>query len=161
MPSRTRSGIVAGLTFLDQADRAHDLARRAEPALEAVMRDERRLHRMQLVAARDALDREDVGAVVADRQRQARIDPSAVDQDRARAALAAVAALLGSGQVEPLAQEIEQRDARVVQARCPRRTPFTVRLMEKLMQCSDQCYRRTGSQPHAAMRRRSPGRDGG
>ena len=31
----------------DQADRAHDLARRAEAALEAVMRDEGGLHRMQ------------------------------------------------------------------------------------------------------------------
>ena len=42
--------VVAGLPFLDQADRAHDLARRAEPALEAVMGDEGGLHRMQLVA---------------------------------------------------------------------------------------------------------------
>ena len=42
--------IVAGLAFRDQADRAHDLARRAEAALEAVMGDEGGLHRMQLVA---------------------------------------------------------------------------------------------------------------
>ena len=76
----------------------------------------------------------DVGAVVADRERQARIDPPAVDQDRAGAALAAVAALLGAGQVQPLAQEIEQRDARVVEARGPARTPLTVRLMERFMQ---------------------------
>ena len=34
-------GIVARLALLDQADRAHDLARRAEPALQAVMRDEK------------------------------------------------------------------------------------------------------------------------
>ena len=39
----------------------------------------------------------------------------AVDQDGAGAALAAVASLLGSGQVEALAQEIEQRDARIVE----------------------------------------------
>ena len=82
---------------------------------------------------RDALDGEDLGAVVADRQRQARIDPPAVDQHRAGAALAAVAALLGAGQVQPLAQEIEQRDARVVELDS-RRTPLTVRLMEKFMQ---------------------------
>ena len=40
-------GIVAGLALRDQADGAHDLARRAEAALEAVMRDEGGLHRMQ------------------------------------------------------------------------------------------------------------------
>ena len=108
-------GIVAGLPLLDQADRAHDLAGRAEAALQAVMGDEGGLHRMQLIAARDALDGEDVGAVVADRQRQARIDAPAVDQHRAGAALAAVASLLGAGQVEALAQQVEQRDARVVQ----------------------------------------------
>ena len=96
--------VVAGLRFLDQADRAHDLARRAEPALEAVMRDERSLHRVQLVAAGDALDGEHIGAVMADRQGQARIDPPSVDQDRACAALAAVASFLGTGQIEPLAQ---------------------------------------------------------
>ena len=53
-------GIVAGLAFLDQADRAHDLAGRAEPALEAVMRDEGGLDGMQRVALRHALDGEDV-----------------------------------------------------------------------------------------------------
>ena len=79
------------------------------------MRDERRLHGMQRVALRHALDGEDVRAVMADRQRQAGIDPPAVDQDRAGAALPAVAAFLGSGQVQALAQQIEQRDARVVQ----------------------------------------------
>ena len=45
-------GIVARLALVDQADRAHDLARRAEAALEAVMRDEGGLHRMQRVALR-------------------------------------------------------------------------------------------------------------
>ena len=64
-------GVVAGLSLGDQADRAHDLAGRAEPALEAVMGDESRLHGMELIAVRDALDGEDVGAVMADRQRQA------------------------------------------------------------------------------------------
>ena len=81
------------------------------------MGDEGLLHRMKPIALRHAFDRQDVGAVVADRQRQARIDPPSVDDDRAGAALAAVAALLGSGQVQALAQKIEQRDARVVELR--------------------------------------------
>jgi hypothetical protein len=83
------------------------------------MRDEGGLDRMQLVPARDAFDRDDVGAVVAERQSHARIDPSAVDQDRAGAALAAIASLLGSGEMETLTQEIEQRDARVSQFDVP------------------------------------------
>ena len=52
-------GVVAGLALADQADGAHDLARRAEAALEAVVRDEGGLHRMQRVAVGEALDRVD------------------------------------------------------------------------------------------------------
>ena len=48
-------------------------------------------------------------AVLHDRQRQAGIDPPAVDQHRAGAALAVVAALLGAGQVELVAQQVEER----------------------------------------------------
>jgi hypothetical protein len=101
------------LPFLDQADRADDLAWRTEPALEAVMSDESGLDGMELVAASEALDRQDFRAVVADRQSQARIDPSSVDQNCACAALAAVASLFGSRQVEPLTQQIEEGYARV------------------------------------------------
>src|ERR1700730_9435894 len=88
-------GIIARLTFLDQADRAHDLARRAEPALEAVMCDEGGLDGMQRVSLGQALDRQDMRAVVTDRESKARIDSPPVDEDRAGAALPAVAALLG------------------------------------------------------------------
>ena len=56
------------------------------------------LHRMKPVTLRHTFDRQDVGAVVTDRKREARIDPPSVDDDGAGAALAAVAALLGSGQ---------------------------------------------------------------
>src|SRR5260221_3077706 len=79
------------------------------------MGDEGGLDGMKLVAASDAFDREDSGAVVADRQGQARIDPPSVDQDRTRAALAAVASLLRARQVETLTQQIEKRDAWVFQ----------------------------------------------
>ena len=46
-------------------------------------------------------------------ERQAGIDPPAVDEDRAGAALAVVAALLGAGQAQVLAQRVEQRRARI------------------------------------------------
>jgi hypothetical protein len=48
-----------------------------------------------------------------DGERQAGIDAPAVDDDRAGAALAVVAALLGAGQVQVLAQRVEQRGAGV------------------------------------------------
>src|SRR5262249_46324575 len=92
-------GIVAGPALGDQADRAHDLARRAEAALQSVMRDEGGLHRVKLVAVRDAFDCRDLGSVMADGERKTGIDSPAVDQNRAGPALAAVAALLRSGQV--------------------------------------------------------------
>ena len=79
------------------------------------MGDERGLHRMQASPVRHAFDREDVGAVVADRERQARIDPASVDEDGAGAALPAVAALLGAGQMKAFAQQVEQRDPGVVE----------------------------------------------
>src|SRR5689334_15928106 len=106
-------GIVPGLAFLDQADGAHDLARRAESALKAVMCDEGRLDGMEFCALRHALDREDVGTVMTNRQRQARSDPPPIHQHSAGAALSAVASFLRSDQVETLTQKIEQRDARV------------------------------------------------
>ena len=49
-------GIVPGMAFGDQADRAHDLARRAEAALQAVMGDEGGLDRMQRLALGKPLD---------------------------------------------------------------------------------------------------------
>src|SRR3984893_10323476 len=113
-------GIVAGLTFLDQADRADDLAWRAEAALKAVMCDEGGLDGMERVTLRHALDREDIRTVVTDRESKARIDASSINEDRPRAALAAVAALLGPGQVEAFAKEIEERDPWVVQCDLPR-----------------------------------------
>ena len=108
-------GVVAGLAFAQQADGAHDLARRAVAALEAVMGDEGGLHRMQPVAFGEAFDRQDLGAVEADGEREAGIDPPAVDEHGAGAALAAVAALLGAGQVETLAQQVEQGDPGIVE----------------------------------------------
>ena len=54
-----------------------------------------------------------VVALVHHGEREARVDPPAVDEHGARAALAVVAALLGAGQVEVLAQRIEQRGAQV------------------------------------------------
>ena len=48
-----------------------------------------------------------------DRERQAGNDAPAVQQDGAGAAGAQVAALLGAGEIEVLAQDVEQRLARI------------------------------------------------
>ncbi len=71
------------------------------------------LHRMQLAVPGQALDRDDAIAVAGDGQRQAGIHPHAVHQHGAGAALAVVAALLGAGQAEMVAQRIEQGRARI------------------------------------------------
>ena len=59
------------------------------------------------------LDGGDVAARRLQRQHQAGIDRRAVHQHRAGAAVAVAAAFLGAGQAEPVAQQVEQRVARV------------------------------------------------
>ena len=93
------------------AERRADLAGGAVAALEAVVLEEGLLQRVQLVAVGQALDGGDLGAVGGDREHQAGVDAAAVEQDGAGAALAVVAALLGAGQIEVLAQGVEQGGA--------------------------------------------------
>ena len=70
---------------------------------------------MKRIAGGQAFDREDVRAVAAQRKRETGIDAPADEEDRAGAALAAIAALLGAGEIEALAQEIEQRDSGIIE----------------------------------------------
>src|SRR3954462_7902550 len=79
-------GIVAGLRLAHHADGAHDLAGRAEAALKSVMGDEGSLDGVELVAARHALDGENVGAVMTDGEREAGVDALAVDENGAGSA---------------------------------------------------------------------------
>ena len=76
------------------------------------MVDERLLQRVQFFARGQALDRRDVVAVLHDGEREAGVDAAAVQQHRARAALAVVAALLGAGEAGAFAQQVEQGDPR-------------------------------------------------
>ena len=64
------------------------------------MLDEGRLHRMQGVGRAQPLDGRYFVFFVHHGKREARIDPHAVYQHRARATLAVIAALLGSGQLQ-------------------------------------------------------------
>jgi hypothetical protein len=103
------------MAFSDQANSAHDLARRAETALETVMRDEGSLDRVKFLALGKALYRGDLGPVDAGRKRKAGIDAPSVDEHGASAALAPVASLLGACQIKPLTQQVEQCHAWIVE----------------------------------------------
>ena len=107
--------IVARLALSDHPDRAHDLTRRAEPALQAVASHKSSLDWMESDIVTNAFNGANVGALKAQCQTQARIDAPTVDQDRACAALAAVAALLGSCQMKALSQKIEKRNPGIVE----------------------------------------------
>src|SRR5262245_40868411 len=99
-------GVGGGAPLGQQRHRAHDLARRAVAALERVLGDEGGLHGMQRLAAGQPLDGRDGRALRHDRQRQAGVHAAAADQNRAGAALPVVAALLGAGETQALAQGI-------------------------------------------------------
>jgi hypothetical protein len=110
------------------------------------MRDESGLHRMELIATRDALDREHIGAVMTYREGQAGVDAAAIDQHGTGAALAAVASFLAAGQIETLTQQVEQRDAGVFQLDVP---PDAVdgKADGEAHAGSDQCYGQMEARP--------------
>ncbi len=87
-----------GLGLAQHADRRANLSRGTVAALKRVMRDERLLEGMQVVAiGRQPLDGDDLGVLVRDGEGQAAIDASAIEQDGAGSALPMIAALLGAG----------------------------------------------------------------
>ena len=122
----------AGLRLGEHADGRADLAGGAVAALEAVVLDEGGLQRVQGARRAETFDRHDLVALVHDGERQARVDAPAVDQHRAGAALPVVAALLGAGQVQVLAQRVEQRRARV-QLEAAAAGPLTVNVTFALL----------------------------
>jgi hypothetical protein len=92
----------------EQVGGRDDQAGRAEPALHGTGLRERLLHRVQLPVPREPLDRDDVVAVGLRGENETRADELAVEQHRARAALALLARVLRARQAEPLAQREEQ-----------------------------------------------------
>ncbi len=97
----------------EQRVRRHELARDAEPALGRAVVEERLagagLSRPSTASPSTVVI---ARAVRLDAEHQARVDAPAVDQDRARAALPDEAALLGPGQAEVVAQDVEERVVR-------------------------------------------------
>jgi len=85
-----------------------DLPWRAVAALKAVMGDEGLLQGVQFAVRRQSFDGRDLGAVLHDGEGQAGNDAPPIDEHRAGAALAVVATLLGSGEIEIFAECVEQ-----------------------------------------------------
>ncbi len=94
---------------LEQLGGGHDHAGDAEAALHGPGQHERLLDEARPVRRAEPLDRGDLGAVERGDLRDAREDGPAIDEDHARPALALpVARLLGAGQPQVVAQQVEQ-----------------------------------------------------
>src|SRR5262249_53559782 len=88
---------------------AHELPGRAKTALRAVMLDERLLQRIEPAVLCETLDGLHRPAIGPHSEVAARVNGPAVQQNRAGAAFATVAANLCSGQAEVIAQKFNQR----------------------------------------------------
>jgi hypothetical protein len=94
---------------LQQVLRRHHLPGDAEAALHGPGRDKRILQTVQTAVLCQSLDCRDGAAIDFNREHEAGIDGTFVHQDRARATLTHLAALLGPGQVQLVAEQVEQR----------------------------------------------------
>src|SRR6202022_4191165 len=97
----------------EQLGARHDHAGRAEAALHRVARPERLLERTEAVGRSEALDGGDARALELDGQEQAAPGAAPVDQHRARAADAVLAAHVGAGEREVFPEEVRERAARL------------------------------------------------
>ena len=93
---------------IEQVDGGDDQAGRAEPALHGAGGEKRLLDAVQRTVLGDALDGDDVVPVGLRREDEARADERAVEQHRARSALALLARVLRAGQLELLAEREEE-----------------------------------------------------
>ena len=105
-------GVGRMRVLAQQRGRAHQHAGRAVAALERVVVRECLLELRQLLAVGEPFDRLDARAVGLDGEQHAALDERAVDDHGARAAVARVAADVAAGQVEVVADEMDQQLAR-------------------------------------------------
>src|SRR5713101_102312 len=110
---RRRIAWPARLVFSQQRDRRANLTGGAIPALQSIMAHKCGLHWVEIAIFFQTLDGRDLVARMHHGERQAAVDALSIDDHGAGAALSLVAALLGTGQPEMLAQRIEQRYARI------------------------------------------------
>ena len=111
---RRADAVGVRLRFLRQKGmRGHQHAGRAEAALQRVMLAEGGLQRAQRVVVRETLDGDDAAAFGLHRQHQTGADRSPVDNDRARAADAVLAAEMRAGEPQFLPQAIGEMHPRL------------------------------------------------
>src|SRR5215212_3095272 len=95
----------------NEVDRREHHARRAEPALKAMVLTERLLYWMHLATLSQTFDSRDLVVPGLDGKHQAGADRDAVEQDSAGAAYAMLAADVNAGHTEAVTQEIGQKGA--------------------------------------------------
>src|SRR5688572_15543460 len=99
--------VVRGVRVVAQeADEAHQEARRAKPALQSVALPKCLLQRMQALAVSEALDGQDLGGIDLDGEEKTRAHRRAVDYNRARATHTVLAPEVRAGQAQLVAQEV-------------------------------------------------------
>ncbi len=108
MPAAISASVGFGFSS-SSATAAMIMPARAVAALKRPFVEERLLDRVQRVSLGQALDGDDRLAVGARDRRAAGEDALPVHQHRAGAALALAAAVLGAGQLQLFAQDVEQR----------------------------------------------------
>ena len=101
------------MSLLGAGHRAHDLSRGAVTALKPVVLNESSLHRMEPITRTKALYRSYGRSTLGGGKRQARDDPPTVDKHGARPTLSKAAAFLGAGEMQPVAEAVEQGGAGV------------------------------------------------
>jgi hypothetical protein len=85
----------------------------AQPTSSSYVFPEAFLQRVQLIALGETFDGDNVGAVCLDREDGAGLGASPVDEHRAGAALARVAANVCAGEVQVFAQEMDEEHPRL------------------------------------------------
>src|SRR5262249_609145 len=93
---------------LEQRLAGHQEARRADAALERCMLEELLLQRMELLALGQALDRLDAPAADLAAQHETGADQAAVERHAAGAAVAGGTAFLAAGEIQGVAQDVEE-----------------------------------------------------
>jgi hypothetical protein len=105
---------------IEEIDRCQDHTRRTETALQSVSPAECLLHRMHPSSIGEPFDGRDFRLARLDREHDAGTDRLAVEQDRAGAANAMLAADMDTGHAQDVTQEIRKQGARLGDAAQPR-----------------------------------------
>lgn len=103
------SAQIAPLVLRKKRNGRANLARRAVSALQSVEFEKSGLHRVKGVVLREALNRGDLGTAGGCGECETTEDPMSVHNHRASTALAVIATLFASAQMEMVAQRIKKR----------------------------------------------------